>query len=169
MFKFGSVKQTSKHSHSDELNLHNLFSQKFFSYNFQMSNTDLLNKTWTLSGSEENLSEEIFSDIPPSPQHATNINNLTQQITRTRHDTMNLTTSPESHICYKSERFTSFTLSPRSTTFVKEPEHVSQYRSLSVDLPSHSSFAHIENFFEICNSDEFISLFDENTSGLDFE
>ncbi len=140
-----------------------------------MSNTDLLNKTWTLSGSEENLSEEIFSDIPPSPQqHANitkNINNLTQQITCSRNDTMNLTTSPESLKCYKTDRFTSFVLSPKSTTFVKDSEQISQYRSLSVDLPSSSNLAKIENFFEICNNkpNEFISLFDEDMSGLDFE
>ena len=39
-----------------------------------MPNTDILNKTWTLPGSEEKLAEETFNDLPASYEN----NNITQ-------------------------------------------------------------------------------------------
>lgn len=141
-----------------------------------MSNTDILNKTWTLSGSEENLSEEMFSDVPVSPSpkknstqkinHTINIspgmayNSYTKQISDEYHQE-NVRNDLSMRSCY-----TSFNVSPKSTTFVKEDHY--QYRSLNVEQPSYRNFAEIENFFKICN-DDYVSLFDENTIGLDFE
>ena len=147
-----------------------------------MSNTDLLNKTWTLSDSEENLSEEIFSDH--SPAHKTfNKNNITQTVESTSPEFLlkNLSYTKSQPTTTSSSQknnridvsmrssFTSFNLSPRSTTFVKEEQYVlsSDYRSLNIDWQRHST--DIENIFEkICHL-EFTSLFDESTSGLDFE
>lgn len=136
-----------------------------------MSNTDILNKTWTLSDSEENFAEDekIMNEThfidPTSPEFL--LNNLSLAANQTRNIDVSMQRS-----------YTSFNTSPRSTTFsIKamsdEPNQslhqaLNDFRSLGAhDFNRHSM--DIENFLNKICTVYSASLFDEDTSGLDFE
>lgn len=131
-----------------------------------MSHSDILNKTWTLSGSEEKLTEETFNDFPTSCRN----NNVTQNVSNSFDFLLSNSFKSEDNnrieLSMKSSH-TSFNLSLKSTTFVKEEQYMPEYRSLNLNIQR--NFIEIDNMFNnICNI-ECVSLFDENTLGIEFE
>ena len=150
----------------------------FLVFILQMSNTDILNKTWTLSDSEENLSSEEMpskSSATTKPTNkAKNAMNETHFIDSTSPEfllnNLSLAANQTKNIDVSMRSFASFTTSPRSTTFsVKpdEPSHV-DFRSLGTqDFNRHS--VDIENFWAKIRSVNMLSLLDENFSDFYFE
>ena len=129
-----------------------------------MPNTDILNKTWTLPGSEEKLAEETFNDLPASYEN----NNITQNISADYliSNSFHNNGHKQIELSMKSSN-TSFNLSLKSTTFVKEDQYMPEFRSLNLNIQQ--NFIDIDNMFKNICSIECISLFDENTNGLEFE
>jgi hypothetical protein len=115
--------------------------------------SDLLNKTWTLSGSKENLNEEQFEDHNYSKKSSTKLS------------------SNNSSPFYKNGEFNRIELSlkssPTSINISTREDAGYEYRSLNIDYNRNQY--EIERIFHRISNMEFTSLFDENTSGLEFE
>ena len=117
---------------------------------------DLLNKTWTLTGSKENLNEEQFEDAHlATRQSCSRLNgNVTIEL-KSDHESKRIELSLRSSS-------TSVNLSSRDDAFMPE------FRSLNVDTTSRNHMG-IEHFFNRYGYMDYVSLFDENTNGLEFE
>jgi hypothetical protein len=136
------------------------------------TSTELLNKTWTLSSeSKENLNEEQFNE----PFYNNNNNNSygnNNNKSKTLKKAVNTSSLLNSTVMIEDQyKRIELSLKSSPTNFnlssAREEMFVSEYRSLHVDFNRHQY--EIEHIFNrICNM-EFVSLFDENTNGLEFE